>query len=112
MLQLDGENLEYGQHLPTQKNDGDDNHHDGNGLSEIQAVAVGLEAASDQAENIKRGKAENQRPKDVEDVPFFGEVRQQKQGEELEAEGMAEPSQGCGDGSQQRGQGNGHGCGV
>jgi len=39
MLQLDGENLEQGKHLPAQQDDRDNHDHDGNGFPEIQAVA-------------------------------------------------------------------------
>ena len=93
-LQLDGEDLEKVKHFPAQKHNGDDHHQDGNGLSEIQAVAVGLKAAGDQAENIERGEAEDQRPQYVKYVALLAEIVQQEQGQELESESGLQPRQG------------------
>ena len=58
-VQLDREDLEEIEHLPAQKNDGDQDHHDGNGLSEIQAGALRLKTLRHQSENIEGSEAED-----------------------------------------------------
>ena len=91
MLQLDGENLEQVEHLPSQKHDRNDDHHDGDGFSEIQPVAVGLKAPRDQPKNVERGEAENQGPEDVIDVAFFAEILKQNQDQKLEPDRGLQP---------------------
>jgi hypothetical protein len=70
-VDLDGENMEDGKHLPTQKNQRNDGHGDGQDLAKIEIAAARLEAPCDQAKNIQRSEAKNQHPEEVVDIVLF-----------------------------------------
>src|SRR6266436_136202 len=111
-LQLDGEDLEQVEHLPAQKNDGNHHHHDGDGFSEVQAVARGFKAPGHQTENVEGGETKDKHPQKVKDVALLVRIPVEGHQEELKLEGGIQPR--CGDGARakQRGQKWGHGLGV
>jgi hypothetical protein len=65
---LDRENMENIQHLPSQKENGDQNHHDGHHFAKAETPPAGFEAACGQAEDIQRGETEHDCPEDIVDV--------------------------------------------
>lgn len=69
--EFDGENLEEVKHFPAEQEDGDDYRAHRENLSETHAVIAGLKALYDQAKNVERREAENERPEDVVEVRFF-----------------------------------------
>ncbi len=56
------------QQFRSQQEDREQHNHDGHELSEAQAAAVGLGAPRRKAQNVQRGKPENDCPEDVVNV--------------------------------------------
>ena len=71
LVQADRQDFEEVEHFPAQQEDGDDYRAHSKNFSETHAVAAGLEALHDQAENVERGEAEDKRPEDVVEVAFL-----------------------------------------
>jgi len=70
-LELDGKDMEHGEHFPTQENHGSNRYRNRQNLAEVKATAARLEAPRDQAENIQSREAKHQHPEDVIDVVFL-----------------------------------------
>jgi len=70
-LELDGKDMEDGQHFPTKENNRNDGYGDGQHLAELQVAPAGLKASRHQSENIQGSEPEDQYPEDVVDVVFF-----------------------------------------
>ena len=83
-VQPDGKNLEQVEHLPSQKQDRNDHHHDSDSLSEIHTVSVRLKAPRHQPKNIQGGEAKNQGPENVVDITLFAETFKHRQQEKLD----------------------------
>ena len=82
-MQAERQNLEEIKHLPAEQDHGNRDRADGHHLAERHAIlAVGIDAARNQAENIDSRKAENQRPKNVVDIALFGGFEQGKKAEQ------------------------------
>lgn len=70
-LDLDGKDVEDGEHFPSQENHRNDSYGDGQYLAKLKVAAARLEASRDQAQNIQGCKAKHQHPEDVVDVVLF-----------------------------------------
>ena len=72
-LDLDGKDVEDGQHFPAQENHRNHGYRDRENLAKLKVAAARLQASGDQAQNIQGREAEDQHPEDVVDVlPFAG----------------------------------------
>ena len=88
-VQANGQDLEEVEHFPSEQEHSDDHRPYGEDFSEAHAVAAGLEALHDQAENIERGEAEDERPEDVVDVALLvGRLEDGKGGQDGERRDM------------------------
>jgi hypothetical protein len=74
-MELDGEDFEQVEHFPSQKHDGNQDHEDGYGFSEIQPVAGRrLKTPGYQSQNIKGGETENQDPQNAVYVALLVQI--------------------------------------
>jgi len=70
-LDLDGKDMEDGEHFPAQEYHGNHGDSDRQNLPKLKVTAARLEAPRDQAQNIQGGEAKDQHPENVVDVVFF-----------------------------------------
>lgn len=71
-VDLDGKDVEQGEHFPTQENHGDYGYGDRQDFTKTETAAARLKAPGDEAENVQGRKAEHQHPEDVIDVVLLG----------------------------------------
>src|SRR5579864_9068536 len=89
---VNGENFEDVEHLPTQQKDRDHDGRDGEDFPEGPSVLMRLEAFRHETQNVQRGEAEDDGPEDVVGVAFLvgrledGDSGQKNQGREIAAE--------------------------
>ena len=70
-LNLDWENMEDGEHFPTQENHSGNRYGNRQNLAEVEAASAGLEPPRDQAQDIQSREAKNQHPENVVDIPLL-----------------------------------------
>src|SRR5258705_3325220 len=71
IVQADGQDLEEIEHFPAQQEHGDHDGQDCQKFTKAHPIVVRLETLGDKAENIQRGKAKDQCPKDVINVTLL-----------------------------------------
>ena len=70
-MELDGKDMEQGEHFPTQENNRNDRYGDRQDLAEIEAAAARFKTPRHQAQNIQGCEAKNQHPEDVVNIVFL-----------------------------------------
>ena len=78
-MQLDGEDLEQIEHLPSQKHNGNDDHQHGDSFAEIRPVTGRLKTPRDQPENVQGREAESSTQRMLKTSPFFSEIFKQRE---------------------------------
>jgi len=64
-MELDGEDLEQVEHFPSQENDRNHDHEDGECFPKVQPVAGRLKTPGNQSKNIEGGESEDQHPQNA-----------------------------------------------
>jgi len=67
---MDGEQVQYSEHFQSKENQRQNHHENCQNLAETQAHFAGVESAEGQAQDVQRGKAENQYPQYVVHIVF------------------------------------------
>ena len=74
-LQAQGKDLEQVKHFPAQEEYGDQHRANRQQFPERHAIAIGLKPFDHQAEDVESGEAEDECPKDVIGIAFFGGLK-------------------------------------
>ena len=114
-LDFYGENVEQGEHFPTQQNHRNHSHRDCQNLAEVKAAAARLEPSRHQTKDVQGCEAKNQYPQDVVDIAFLagkltGKPKSKEHGRLQTNQSRPHPAMGCNP-RDRSGKGRDHGLG-